>query len=217
MNVLIIDGHPDGGRLTTTLLEHYAAALPAGVTLRRLAVRDLAFNPNLGHGYGAAQPWEADLAACAEALTQCDHLVIGFPMWWGSEPALVKGLLDRILLPGFSHKYHPNNPFWDRLLAGRSADVIITMDTPPWYQRLVYGDPVGKRWRGQVLGFCGFKPVRVHELGPTRRGEAAKRMDGWKARLAEAAQTAATLKRAAKSQPTGGESAFATAVSDRRS
>ena len=99
--------------------------------------------------------------------------MVGFPLWWGGEPAALKGLLDRLLLPGFAFKYHRRDSFWDRLLSGRSADVIVTMDTPPWYLRLLYGDPIGHRWRQQVLGFCEFKPLRIHRFGQTRRGGAA--------------------------------------------
>jgi len=90
----------------------------------------------------------------------------------------LKGLLDRVILPGFAFRYHKKGVFWDRLLAGRSADVVVTMDTPPWYLRAVYGDPVGRRWRRQVLGFCGFNPIRVFRFGPTRQGQAKKRIEG---------------------------------------
>lgn len=217
MHLLILDGHPDEQRLVSSLLDHYAASLEADVTVHRIAVRDLAFDPNLRRGYGADQAWEPDLERVGAALNACDHLVVGFPLWWGGEPMLLKGLLDRILLPGFAFRYHRSNPFWDRLLAGRSADVLITMDTPPWYLRAIYGDPVSRRWRRQVLGFCGFQPVRILRFGPTRRGEAAKRIDGWRTQVAQAAATAAALKRGAKQPALPGRAAFADAVAERQS
>jgi putative NADPH-quinone reductase len=130
---------------------------------------------------------------------------------------LLKGVLDRILLPGFAFRYHRDDPFWDRLLAGRSADVIITMDTPPWYLRLVYGDPVARRWRRQVLGFCGFSPIRVLRLGPTRRGNAGKSIARWQSRIAKAAKTAAHLRRVAKSVGAARRTEFADAVVERQS
>ena len=161
-------------------------------------MRDLAFDPNLRAGYSTDQPWEPDLQDLAAALDACDHLVVAFPLWWGAEPAQLKGLLDRLLLPGWAFRYHNGDPMWDRLLAGRSADLVVTMDTPPWYLRLAYGDAVIKRWSRQVLGFVGFKPVRVFRFGPTRRGGAEKGLPGWTARLQKAAGSAATLKRAAR-------------------
>ncbi len=77
-------------------------------------------------------------------------------------------------------------------------DVIVTMDTPPWYLRLLYGDPVSRRWRHQVLGFCGFAPIRVLRFGPTRRGGTAKGLATWETQITRAANSAATLQRAAK-------------------
>ena len=217
LHVLILDGHPDEQRLVSNLLDHYAVSLGPDATVQHITVRDLAFDPNLRRGYGADQAWEPDLERVGAALDGCDHLVVGFPLWWGGEPMLLKGLLDRILLPGFAFRYHRNNPFWDRLLAGRSADVLVTMDTPPWYLRAIYGDPVSRRWRRQVLGFCGFRPIRFLQFGPTRRGEAAKRIGGWQAQVARAAATAAALKRGAKQAVLPGRAAFAEAVVERQS
>lgn len=197
MQVLVLDGHPDAGRLVTHLLDRYEAALE-GARVDRIALRELAFAPNLNRGYAVDQPWEPDLARLAGLITACDHLVIAFPLWWGGEPALVKGLIDRLLLPGFAFRYHRDDPFWDRLLAGRSADIILTMDTPPWYLRLVYGDPVGRRWRRQILGFCGFHPIRILRLGPTRRGGTAKRLGAWESRIVGLARSVGGLRRRRK-------------------
>ena len=170
MRVLILDGHPDTGRFVSHLLDIYQAALGDEVEIERIAARDLAFEPNLQHGYKEVQGWEPDLERIGTAIAACDHLVVGFPMWWGSEPAQMKGLIDRVLLPGFAFRYHKDDPFWDRLLVGRSADVLITTHTPALYLWLAYGNPVVRRWRGQILGFCGFKPVRIARFGPVRQG-----------------------------------------------
>lgn len=198
MRCLILDGHPDSGRLVTALLDVYAAALPAGTEVVRLAVRDMAFDPDMRRGYVAPVPLEPDLVNLARELDSCDHLVVAFPMWWGAEPARLKGLLDRVLLPGWAFRYHRDDPMWDRLLAGRSADLVITMDTPPWYLRLAYGNAIVKRWKRQVLGFVGFKPVRVLCFGPTRKGGADASFARWSGKLARAAASAKGLGRAAK-------------------
>lgn len=198
MRVLILDGHPDDGRLTSHLLDVYQAALGNSAQVERIAVRDLAFEPNLRRGYKAVQPLEPDLERVAAAIAACDHLVVGFPMWWGSEPAQLKGLIDRVLLPGFAFRYHKDDPFWDRLLAGRSADAIITTDTPSWYLWLAYGNPVVRRWRGQIFGFCGFKPVRILKLGPVRHGGAEKNIAAWRRKVERLAASVYGLKRARK-------------------
>lgn len=190
MKILLIDGHPDSGRLTSDLLDVYENALPAGSAVTRVAIRNLDFTPNLKRGYAQRTPWEPDIQRLAEDLDACDHMAVFFPMWWGAEPAMVKGLLDRLLLPGFTFAYHQDDPWWDRLMEGRSADAVITMDTPPIFLRLMYGNSIIKRWRKQVLDFCGFRPARVLPLGPVKDGAAEKNWAKWQAKLEKLASTA---------------------------
>lgn len=183
MNVLLIDAHPDEGRLTSHLIDVYEDFLPTDINRARIALRDLEFSPNLKHGYAKRTDWEPDVERMAAAVDACDHLVIAFPMWWGAEPAELKGLLDRMLLPGFAFAYHDDDPWWDKLLQGRSADVIITMDTPPLFLRLMYGNSIIQRWKKQVLGFVGFKPVRIAAFGPVKNGGADKALEKWRKKL----------------------------------
>lgn len=192
MKVLLIDGHPDQGRFASYLLDCYAAALPGADEVTRVAVRDLAFTPILRRGYAQRTEWEPDLARLATMVDDCDHLVIAFPMWWGSEPAELKGLIDRLFLPGFMFAYHQDDPWWDRLMAGRSADVIITMDTPPLFLWLSYGNAIIRRWKGQVLGFVGFAPVRLLACGPVRKGGAEKSLAKWQSKIERLARSVRT-------------------------
>lgn len=190
MRVLLLDGHPDSDRLSSALLDIYQASLPDGAEVIRIAVRDMEFTPNLGKGYSGRTNWESDISKFAEELDACDHVAICFPMWWGAEPAIVKGLLDRVLLPGFAFTYRDDSSLWDGLMAGRSADVIATMDTPRFFLRLAYRDSIIHRWKKQVFGFCGFKPVRVLPLGPVKNGSAEKQWDKWQAKVEKLARTA---------------------------
>ena len=189
MKVLLLDGHTDEGRYCSHLLDQYRAALPAQCEITAVALRDLAFDPNLAHGYRQRTAWEPDLTRLAEALDACDHLAIVFPMWWGAEPATLKGLLDRLFLPGFTFAYHDKDTFWDRYMAGRSADVIITMDTPPLFLWLAYGNAIIHRWKKQILGFAGFKPVRTLPLGQVKFGGAEKHAAKWEGKVRKLAQT----------------------------
>lgn len=198
MRVLLIDGHPDADRLSAHLLDIYAQGLPDGAEIRRLAIRDLAFDPDLSRGYEQIPDLEPDLASALTEIEACDHLVLAFPLWWGGEPARVKGFWDRILLPRRAFRYHQKDLFWDRLLKGRSADLLVTMDTPPAYLRLVYFDPVGWRYRRQVLGFVGFRPIRLAYFGMVRRGGAGRNLPRWRARVQKLARSAARQKRGRK-------------------
>lgn len=188
MKILLIDGHPDADRLSAHMLDVYEQALPAGTQVTRLAIRDIDFDANLSRGYADLPELEPDLSNALDQIEACDHLVLAFPLWWGAEPARVKGFWDRILLPRRAFRYHKGDPFWDRLLSGRSADVLVSMDTPPSYLRLVYFDPLGWRYKRQVLGFVGFKPVRMSYFGMVRRGGAEKNIEKWRGRIRKLAQ-----------------------------
>jgi len=198
MNVLLIDAHPDEGRYCTYLLDRYQAALPDDNEVSRIALRDLTFEPNLQYGYRKRTDWEPDVAMMAEKLDACDHVVFVFPMWWGAEPATLKGLLDRLFLPGFTFAYHENDTWWDKHMVGRSADVIITMDTPPIFHRLAHGNAIINRWKRQILEFAGFKPVRILPLGQVKFGGAERHAAKWTGKVEKLARTIKQAKPSAK-------------------
>ena len=52
------------------------------------------------------------------------------------------------------------------LLSGRSARVLITSDTPRAFLWLAYRDAILRQLKGQILGFCGFRPVQITFFAP---------------------------------------------------
>lgn len=194
MRILLIDGHPDENRLSAHLLDHYAGQCPAHAEIDRLAIRDIAFDPILKKGYSVRQTWEPDLINAARLIDACDHIVFAFPMWWGAEPALVKGFLDRILVPHFAFRYRETGQMWDRLLGGRSADALVTMDTPSLFLRFAYHNAIAHRWRGQIFDFCGFKPARFEIFATVRQGKAETNMPKWLRRVARLARSVPAAK-----------------------
>ena len=116
-----------------------------------------------------------DCQKAQELILWADHLVIVFPSWWGTMPALLKGFFDRVFLPGFAFKYRPNSPWWDKYLTGKSARVILTMDTPWYYNWLVYGNANIRAIKSATLRFCGVKKVNVTVFDSVRSSSAPKR------------------------------------------
>lgn len=174
--ILLILGHPRSDSLCGALADGYeATAKAAGAEVRRLNLADLAFDPVLHAGYRGEQALEPDLVAAGEAIRWAEHLVFVYPTWWGGLPALLKGFIDRVFLPGFAFKYRQDSPWWDRLLAGRSARLLVTMDTPPWYYRWIYRMPGHHQMRRTILEFCGVKPVRISQFGPVKGSTEAQR------------------------------------------
>jgi len=185
---LVILGHPSSDSFCGALSDSYVeAARAAGHEVRLLRLGALAFDPVLRDGYRQIQPLEPDLLAAQEAIQWAEHLALVYPIWWGGVPALLKGFLDRVLLPGFAFKYRPGKAFPAQLLKGRTAHLLVTMDTPPWYFKWVYRMPGLHQIRKTTLEFCGVKPVRTTTFGPILGAKAAQ-LHAWQqqARVAAA-------------------------------
>ena len=177
--ILLINGHPDPGSFNFALAAAYRdGATAAGYEVRELVIRELQFSPNLSFGYRQRCELEPDLLRAQEWIKWTDHLVWIYPVWWGGIPALLKGFLDRTFLPGFAFRKRENSVWWDKLLTGKSARIIATMDQPPWYYWLVYGAPSQRALKKCTLEFCGITPVRITSIGPVRLSKPAWR-DRW--------------------------------------
>lgn len=188
--IVIINGNPKEKSLCRCLAERYEqGANEAGHHVEVIHLADCPFETILQSGYDSQQVLEPALLLIKQQIEQADHVVIVFPLWWGSVPALLKGMLDRLFLPGFAFKYEKHDMFPKRLLTGRTARVIITMDTPVWYYKLVYGAPATKMMKHSVLGFSGFKPVKVTELGSVLKSSEPQRAK-WLERVYQLGNTA---------------------------
>ena len=167
--ILIINGHPNPESFNVGLAEAYKkGAMDAGTEVQEIIIRELQFNPNLQFGYQKRTELEPDLLDAWEKIKWAEHLVWVHPVWWGGLPATTKGFIDRLFLPGFAFRYRENSVWWDKLLKGKTAHIITTLDQPSWYYRLVYGRPSVNQLKKSTLEFCGITPVKVTYVGPVR-------------------------------------------------
>jgi NAD(P)H dehydrogenase (quinone) len=174
--ILIIQGHPDEDSFCASAAKVYqngAESKQAEVKLLQIGKMD--FNPNLAFGYKKRTELEVDLIEAQKLIKWADHLVFVYPTWWGTMPALLKGFLDRTLLPGFGFKYRKDSLLWDKLLKGKTARLIVTMDTPIWYYYLIYRGAGHIIMKKGILNFCGINPVRISTLGPIKTSNNGKR------------------------------------------
>lgn len=174
--IVIINGHPDREAFNFGVAEAYKqGATASGAELQEIVIADLQFNPNLKYGYRQRTELEPDLLEAWEKIQWADHLVWIHPVWWGGLPAITKGFVDRLFLPGLAFRYRENSVFWDKLLTGKSAHIITTLDQPGWYYRLAFGRPSVNQLRRSILKFCGISPVKVTYLGIIKTSDPAKR------------------------------------------
>lgn len=175
--VCIIQGHPLEDSFCAALTNAYTqGARDAGAEVREQYLEALDFDPILHAGYRVIQELEPDLLKIQEDILWADHLVFAFPIWWGMPPAKMKGFLDRAIIPGFAFKFAtPESIFQEKKLTGRSARIICTMDSPPWYYRHLIGAPAQKMIKNSVLKFCGVNPVRFSTFGSVKLSSESKR------------------------------------------
>lgn len=175
--ILVILGHPDRVSLCGALAESYAqGAQEGGAEVEILRLGELEFDPVLHQGYQKIQPLEPDLQRAQERITWAQHLVLVYPTWWGGPPALLKGFFDRAFLPGFAFRSRAKGPFWDRLLSGRSGRLLVTADSPGFYDWLVNGMPAVRMIKKAVLAFCGVKPVAVNRFAIVKAADRKRRL-----------------------------------------
>lgn len=167
--VLVLFGHTDRDTFSGALADAYEkGARSAGNQVERVNIGDLHFDPVLHKGYKVIQELEPDLKKVQEMMKWADHIAIFYPNWWGTMPAYLKGMFDRMYLPGFAFKFRKESILWDKLLKGRSACVYIVMNTNPLLARILYGDNSNEIKRN-ILEFAGISPVRLVKIGPVEK------------------------------------------------
>ena len=174
--IAVINGHPNKDSFNFGIAEAYRlGAAEAGAEVKEIIISDLNFNPNLQFGYQKRMQLEPDLMKAWEIIQWADHLVWVHPVWWGGFPALMKGFIDRLFLPGMAYKYRENSVWWDKLLKGKTAHIITTLDQPGWYYRMFFGRPSVNQLRKSILEYCGVKPVKVTYIGIIRNSKDEQR------------------------------------------
>lgn len=167
--VLVINGHPDKESFNFGLSASYKKGVEkSGAEVKEINIRELNFDPNLQFGYRKRTELEPDLLDAQEKLKWADHLVWIYPVWWGSVPAMMKGFLDRVLLPGFAFKKREGSLWWDKFFKGKTARIICTLDQPSWYYKWVYSAPSSKALKKLTLNYIGVSKVRITTIGPIR-------------------------------------------------
>ncbi|WP_369207741.1 NAD(P)H-dependent oxidoreductase [Streptomyces sp. PU-14G] len=133
-----------------------------------------------------------DIAAEQEKVREADAVILQFPMWWFSPPALLKGWIDRVFTSGFGYGPRVPPPYSEGALAGRRALVSVTTGarSTAFSDRGIHGrlsDVLHPLQHG-LFWFTGMAPLEpfavygANELSAQRfaaaRREYGRRLDG---------------------------------------
>ncbi|MFT5538980.1 MAG: putative NADPH-quinone reductase [Alphaproteobacteria bacterium] len=115
-----------------------------------------------------------DIKAAQEAIFQANHIVLIYPLWLGTMPAVLKGFFEQVLRPDFSFDYLPSGQTRPRL-KGRSCRIVITMGMPALVYRWFFGAHSLKSLERNILKFVGFGPIRESLFGMVDAASSEKR------------------------------------------
>ena len=168
-NILIINGHPDTKSFNVGIVKAYRkGAESAESKVDVIHISELDFNPNLQFGYRKRTELEHDLIDSIDKIKKANHIVWIFPQWWYGYPAIMKGFIDRTFLPGITFDYEEGKTFPNPLLKGKSARIVVTADTPRWYNNLFMKNPAVNQLKRGTLQFCGITSVKVTYISPIK-------------------------------------------------
>ena len=192
-NILILDGHPDpaDGRLVHALADAYkqgAEQSKHAVQVVRLA--DLTF-PLLRSqaDYEQGEPVEA-VRQVQHLMEWATHVVIFYPLWLGSMPAMLKALLEQMLRPGFAFSTLKLGRWPVKYMSGKSARIVVTMGMPGFWYRWYFRAHSLRSLQRNILKFVGFRRVRATIIGSAGSMTRAQR-EAWLQNLRHLGQLAA--------------------------
>jgi NAD(P)H dehydrogenase (quinone) len=185
--IAIIVGHARQSTFCEALAESYAkGAQAAGHDAKIFVTSKMSFDPILHQGFAAVQPLEADLKAAHDEMLAADHLVLIFPLWLGTLPAILKGFLERVLQPDLVEPSKQGK--FVKILKGKSAHVIITMGMPGFIYRWWFGAHALKMLKRNILRFMGVGPIRSTIYGNIE-GAGGARREQWLKEVESMGQT----------------------------
>jgi putative NADPH-quinone reductase len=175
--ILIVDGHPDPNfeRFCHALASAYAkGAESAGHEVRRIAISQIEI-PFLRtrEEWANANPPRA-IAQAQRDILWAEHLVIIFPLWAGTMPALLKAFFEQVFRPGIAVEKELGK-MWPGLLRGKSARVVVTMGMPAWFYRSFYRAHGVKSLERNILRFSGIRSIAETLIGSIETSDEAVR------------------------------------------
>ncbi|MDF0732102.1 NAD(P)H-dependent oxidoreductase [Pseudomonas entomophila] len=160
MHALIVVGHHDSTSLTHALAHQVASGLASAGHTSEIA--DLAaegFDPRFSladhavHRRLAAPP--ADVLAEQARLQRADAVVLVYPIYWWSLPALLKGWVERVFSNGWAFDYYDDGRLIKKLQGMRVQLVGVAGADAGTFERHGYGAAMRVQIEHGIFDYCG--------------------------------------------------------------
>ena len=168
------------GHALAAAYAHSAKAAGHEVTVIEVAQLDFPLLRNKEDWESGALP--ETLQQAQQAIGWAGHLVILYPLWLGTMPALLKAFLEQVFRPGFALPQPGTGQRWKKLLTGKTARIVITMGMPAFFYRWYFRAHSLKSLERNILGFCGIGPITESLIGMIEAPDNANR-EKWLAKM----------------------------------
>jgi NAD(P)H dehydrogenase (quinone) len=160
VNTLIVTAHPDPDSLTHEIARQLAEAIrPSPVDVADLTAEG--FEPRFTladrHTYRVGGDFPADVVAEQRRLDVADHLVLVFPVYWWSMPALLKGWIDRVFVNGWAFDVDPQGGIRRNLSRLTTHLVPVAGDDAGVYERHGYAQALRTQIEHGIVDYCGSR------------------------------------------------------------
>ena len=160
MKCLVVVTHPLTDSLCSYLGAHVAAHLTdLGHEVVEENLYETNFDPALSTqeraSYYSGSYDTSGITEQVARLKEAEALVLVYPTWWFSFPAMLKGWFDRVWGPGIAYDHADDlGPIRPRLDGLKKVLVVTTLGAPWWVDRLVMWQPVKRIVKYALLGAC---------------------------------------------------------------
>lgn len=142
MRALVVYAHPNPESFTAAVRDLVLKRLAeAGAEVTLLDLYEEGFAPVLSaaewQAYVEGAPDDPVIQRHIAALKACDTLIFVYPTWWYGLPAILKGWLDRVLLPGVAFHLPERGAIEPRLRHVKRFAVFTTCGASWWLTRFV--------------------------------------------------------------------------------
>jgi putative NADPH-quinone reductase len=190
MRVAVILAHPNPDSFAHELARRATIGLRAGghdvelVDLHAIGFRAAMSTEERAAYHGESPILDPIVEAQADLVRSVDTLVFVYPTWWSGLPAILKGWLERVLVPGIGFRFDERSgKVRPGLTNVRRLIGISTYGSPRWYVRAIHDN--GRRTLMRALRLsCGLRTSRrwlamyaIDTTTPSERGEFAAHVE----------------------------------------